>query len=110
MSKRNLKKNAAKGRRYSIAEKRAVLELVESVNLERGRGGIAVASQRFGVSPLTISNWMKRSGVPSVRGARSNVHFASNLRRLAEIHESISKKEAELLKLQRDYSALKKKL
>ena len=53
---------------------------------------------------------MQKTGVPSVRGARSNVNFASNLRRLADIHESISKKEAELLKLQREYAALKKKL
>lgn len=79
-------------------------------NAERGRGGITAASKKFGITPLTISNWMQKTGVPSVRGARSNVNFASNLRRLADIHESISKKEAELLKLQREYAALKKKL
>lgn len=100
----------SKGKRYADKEKAQVLAFVEKTNAENGRGGITAASKKFGVTPLTISNWMKRSGVPSVRGARSNVHFASNLRRLAEIHESISKKEAELLKLQRDYSTLKKKL
>jgi hypothetical protein len=100
----------SKGTRYADKEKARVLAFVEKTNAENGRGGITAASKKFGITPLTISNWMKRSGVPSVRGARSNVHFASNLRRLADIHASISKKEAELLKLQREYSELKKKL
>jgi transposase-like protein len=97
----------SKGKRYTDKEKAQVVAFVEKTNAEHGRGGITVASKKFGITPLSISNWMKKAGV---RTTRSNVHFASNLRRLADIHESISKKEAELLNFQREYAALKKKL
>ena len=100
----------SKGKRYTDKEKAQVLSFVEKTNAEKGRGGITAASKKFGITPLTISNWMKKTGVPSTRGARSSANFAANLRRLADIHESISKKEAELHKLQREYAALKKKL
>ena len=36
--------------------------------------------------------------------------LAPNLRRLADLHENISKKESELAKLRREYATLKKKL
>ena len=100
----------SKGKRYTDNEKAQVVAFVEKTNAEHGRGGITAASKKFGITPLSISNWMKKTGDSSVRSARSKVHFASNLRRLADIHESISKKEAELLSLQREYAALKKKL
>ena len=100
----------SKGKRYSDKEKAQVLSFVEKTNAEKGRGGITAASKKFGITPLTISNWMKKTGITSVRGARSKTDFAANLRRLADVHESISKKEVELLKLQREYAALKKKL
>ena len=108
MSKRNPKKNAAKGRRYSIAEKRAVLELVESVNLERGRGGIAVASQRFGVSPLTISNWLRSDGLPTRgNGSRPSIEV---FHRMADLHEKIIKVEAELTAFEKEYAKLKSEI
>ncbi len=100
----------SKGKRYTDKEKAQVLAFVEKTNAEKGRGGITAASKKFGITPLTISNWMKRTGVSSVRGGRNSVNFSANLRRLADIHEAISKKEAELLKLQREYASLKKKL
>ena len=72
----------SKGKRYTNKEKAQVLSFVEKTNAEKGRGGITAASKKFGITPLTISNWMKKTGVPSVRGARSNANFADNLRRL----------------------------
>jgi len=103
MSKR--KKNAAKGRRYSISEKRAVLEFVESVNLERGRGGIAAAAQQFGVSPLTISNWLRSDGMPTRgSGVRPSIEV---FRRMAELHEQIVKAEGELATYEKEYARLK---
>ena len=101
----NRKKNAAKGRRYSISEKRAVLEFVESVNLERGRGGIAAAAQQFGVSPLTISNWMRSDGMPT-RGSGARP-FIEVFRRMAELHEQIGKVEGELATDEKEYARLK---
>ena len=100
----------SKGKRYTDKEKAQVLSFVEKTNAEKGRGGITAASKKFGITPLTISNWIKKTGMPSVRSPRNSANFAANLRRLADIHESISKKENELLKLQREYASLKKKL
>lgn len=109
MSKRNGKNNAAKGRRYSVSEKRAVLDYVESVNLERGRGGIAAAAKRYGVSPLTISNWLRSEGSTPQRatGSRPSVDV---FRRLAELHEKIIKVESELEEYEREYARLKSEI
>lgn len=109
MSKPTGKKNAAKGRRYSIAEKRAVLDYVESVNLERGRGGIAAASGHFGVSPLTISNWLRSDGMPT-RGGGGNRPSVEVFRRLAELHERIVKVESELSAYEKEYVRLKSEI
>ena len=55
-------KKAAKGKRYTKAEKAKILAFVES----EGRGGQSKAAKKFGVSPLTISNWRKsKGGAPS---------------------------------------------
>ncbi|MDA0767995.1 MAG: hypothetical protein O3A92_14390 [Verrucomicrobia bacterium] len=103
------KKPNGKGKRYTDKEKSQVLEFVDKVNAEKGRGGITAAAAKFNVTPLTISNWMKKTDAtpPSVR---SGAHFSSNLRRLADIHEEIMQAETVLTKLKREYAALKKKL
>ena len=102
------KNNAAKGRRYSIAEKRAVLEFVEKVNSERGRGGISSASKRFGVSPLTISTWIRSAGAPTQRaGSRAS---ADVFRRLAELHDRIVRMESDLAASRKEYARLKSRI
>lgn len=103
------KKPKGKGKRYTDKEKSLVLAFVDKTNAAKGRGGITAAAARFGVTPLTISNWMKKTGAttPTIR---SSAHFSANLRRLADLHEAIVKKESELNSLKREYAALKKKL
>ena len=64
MSEKTSSVNAAKGRRYSIKEKQEILDFVDQVNAEKGRGGQSAASKKFTISPLTISAWI-RSGVSS---------------------------------------------
>ena len=108
MSRGKGKKNAAKGRRYSIAEKRAVLEFVEKVNRDRGRGGISSAAKHFGVSPLTISNWLRSDGMPT-RGTGSRPS-ADVFRRLAELHDEIVRVESELAAFRKEYARLKNKI
>lgn len=49
---------ATKGKRYSEAEKSEILAFIE----KQGRGGQTAASKKFGVSPLTLSSWRKKSG------------------------------------------------
>ena len=56
------KKLATKGKRYSPAEKEKAPDFVEKVNAEKGRGGVTTASKKFGVTALTVSNWLKKAG------------------------------------------------
>lgn len=105
------KTNKSKGRRYTDKEKAQVLAFVQKVNSEKGRGGITAAAGKFEITPLTISNWLRKAETPPARSATpAKADFADNLRRLADLHEAISQKEAELASLHREYSILKKKL
>ena len=105
------KSKKSKGKRYSEQERAQVLAFVDKTNAMKGRGGIAAAAKKYGVTPLTISTWMKKVGAASsVAQRRANGNFSENLRRLADLHEAIASKEAELAQLRREYIALKKKL
>ena len=113
-SKRAAKKsvtsaNKAKGRRYSAKERAEVLSHVDSINSEKGRGGITAAAAKFGVTPLTISAWMRSQGLPT-RGSGPSKATPQDFRRLAELHEEILQAENRLSDLKRDYSTLKRKL
>jgi len=101
--------NKAKGKRYSAAEKAKVLAMVEKVNAEKGRGGITAAAEKFGVTPLTISAWLRNAGI-STRGAGKSQAGPEVFRRLAELHETILRTEEELANLKQEYAALKRKL
>lgn len=56
------KKNPSKGKRYSAKQKQQVIDFVNQVNATKGRGGQAAASKKFGITPLTISAWLKKAG------------------------------------------------
>lgn len=57
------KKTIVKGKRYSPAEKQAVVDYVNQVNAQYGRGGQSAAAKKFSVSVLTVSAWLKAAGV-----------------------------------------------
>ena len=101
--------NQAKGKRYSASEKAKVLATVEKVNAEKGRGGITAAAAKYGVTPLTISSWLRSAGI-STRGGGKSQAGPEVFRRLAELHETIIRTEEELSKLQQEYAGLKRKL
>lgn len=63
-------KKASKGKRYSLAEKQKVIEFVNEVNASKGRGGQSAASKKFGISPLTISSWLKSGGAAPKKPGR----------------------------------------
>ena len=106
---KNADANKAKGKRYSAAEKAKILATVEKVNAEKGRGGITAAAEKFGVTPLTISAWLRNAGI-STRGAGKSQAGPEVFRRLAELHETIIRTEDELSSLKQEYAALKRKL
>jgi transposase-like protein len=57
------KKSITKSKRYTPAEKQAVVDFVNQVNAQQGRGGQATAAKKFGISVLSVSNWLKDAGV-----------------------------------------------
>ena len=61
------KKGSLQGKRYSDAQKKDVVDFVVAVNTSKGRGGLSAATQKFGISPLSISSWLRKSGVKAAK-------------------------------------------
>lgn len=119
-------KKTAKGKRYSVEEKQEIIDYVAKVNAEKGRGGQTEASKKFGVSPLTISTWIKQGGAKkggkpgrkpgrkpgkkaaAPRGSSGNV--GAVLDRLASLDAKISAKRQELSDLETEFQNLKNSL
>ena len=56
------KKSAVKGVRYTPAQKKEVVDFATSYNVANGRGGQSKAAEKFNISQLTISSWLKSAG------------------------------------------------
>ena len=63
----NSKKTTTKGKRYTDEQKREVVDFVVAANASKGRGGLSAAAQKFGISPISISSWLKKSGVKAAK-------------------------------------------
>lgn len=99
----------SRGKRYTAAEKDEILAFVRQVNEKLGRGGAARAARRFGVTPLTIHNWLRAAEDPISRGRQSgrNPELLKSLQRMAELHERIAKLEQDLVDLHKEYRNVK---
>ncbi|MGC4013389.1 MAG: hypothetical protein QM755_02565 [Luteolibacter sp.] len=107
-------KKSAKGKRYTPEEKQTVVDFVNAANSEKGRGGVAAAVKKFGISGLTITSWVKNSGGSvklSKKGAgRSGGARSSVLDQLAGLDREIATRRKELEALESKFQALKAKL
>ncbi len=123
----NAKKNAAKkakggakkgpkgvGKRYSTEEKQEVVNFVNNYNSVNGRGGQSEAARKFNISILTVSAWLKNSGVKIAKsGKASKVSVAvpagltTKVARHLEMSDRVRKAEVELEKLRAGYESLK---
>jgi len=101
-----------KGKRYTAAEKAEVLNWVNDYNVKHGRGGVANASKDFGITQLTIHNWVRQGGAAMSSGSGTRVapNHAGILRQLADLLDDITKRETDLAKLRKEYDNLRKKL
>jgi transposase-like protein len=104
-----------KGKRYTKEEKQKVLDFADSVDAEKGRGGVAAAAREFGVTPLTITSWRKKaegagSSPSSAKGSRGATAQSRALHRLGEILDEIDTKKSEISSLEKEYAKLKKKV
>jgi transposase-like protein len=64
-------KASTKGVRYTDAQKKEVVDFTVNYNSANGRGGQSKASEKFNVSQLTISGWLKAAGAPSSKSAKA---------------------------------------
>lgn len=101
-----------KGKRYTAAEKAEVLGWVNDYNVKHGRGGVANASKKFGITQLTLHNWVRQGGaaMSTTSATRVAPNHAGILRDLADLLDEISQRETELTELRKNYDALRKKL
>lgn len=101
-----------KGKRYTAAEKAEVLNWVNDYNARNGRGGVANASKEFGITQLTIHNWVRQGGAAmgTVSSHRVSPNHSGILRDLADLLDQISERESELGNLRKEYDDLRKKL
>ncbi len=60
-----------KGVRYTDEQKKEITDFVADYNAANNRGGQAKASEKYGVSQLTISTWIKGSGTSSKKAAKA---------------------------------------
>ena len=114
------KKSGTKGKRYSPAEKQKVLALVEQVNAKKGRGGVTAAVKKFGVTALTISNWIKKEGggamkvakaaAPRKRADKRPGKSAGTWERMVALKADIDVMERKLEAKKAEFSQLAKKL
>ncbi len=101
----------SKGKRYTSAEKAEVLKWVNDYNVKHGRGGVANASKQFGITQLTIHNWVRQGGaVMGTRALKVSANQSGILRDLADLLDQIAERETELQKLRKEYTDLQKQL
>jgi hypothetical protein len=100
--------------RYDQKKKDEVVAFILNFNEKNGRGGQSAAAKKYKVTPITISNWLKKAGVkgknkkkktgpkpgPKKKGAprgprKSSGSKSSILGRLMKIQTQIESLEAE---------------
>ena len=114
------KKAGGRGKRYTADQKAKVVKFVNDHNAKNnGRGGATAASKKFKISQITIGLWMKSASPSKPKAVKSTakrgrkkaaLSFPVKLRRIADLHESISKLKTQLASLEAEYEALKKDL
>ena len=106
----------AKGRgvRYDAAKKQEVIDFVAAYNAKNGRGGQSEAARKFGITILTVSSWLKGSGVKAPKAPKvPKGTKAAKAPKEAAVSPGITNKVKALLdlgdqirKLQAQYAAL----
>jgi len=105
--------SSLRGKRYTLQEKAEVLDFVDRYNAEHGRGGQTAATQKFGLSPLSISSWRKqalRNGTISDGHSSSSSPVGRALAQLQELHERIVEQEKSIQRLKAKFDSLKASL
>jgi hypothetical protein len=111
------------GKRYTAAEKTEIAQFIAAYNAEHKRGGMKTASEKYGVSVVTLSNWGKKTkGSPKRKSkAKGKPVAAKKVVKTVAAKQVVSDDadailgrlqaiRAEIATLEKEYNALKKKL
>ncbi len=117
------------GKRYSAEQKAEMMQFISDYNAKNKRGGMKTASDKYGVSVVTLSNWAKQNKSPKKRKVkaktavkkvvvkkkgRKKIAKASPAAPAVESPDAILKRlqaiRAEVNALEKEYNSLKKKL
>lgn len=110
------------GKRYSAEEKAEIFEFIVAYDGQNKRGGMKAASDKYGVSVVTLSNWKKAKGLkkrkPKAKVKRvankKTAKVATSVRVVGDTPEAILSRlqaiRAEVHSLEKEYNSLKKKL
>lgn len=113
-------------KRYSSDEKKEIIAFVEKHDAENGRGGKTAAVAKYGISPISLSAWVKSAGGPvssgKKRGRKASSKkaaktvkvtgtkvgsLAGKLNELTALAGQIEKVESDLGKLRAKFNSLK---
>lgn len=101
MSKKTI--NKKKGKRYTKTERQNILAYVNDYNTEHGRGGLTGAVKKYGISAVTIRQWLTASEV-------SQTQAGDNIRALARLKDEIQQLQQQLDAKQVQYEELKSRV
>lgn len=105
------KKANIRGKRYTADEKSKVVTYVQDYNTANGRGGQNSAAAKFGISQLTISNWLKSAGVSGKsKGLGSKNSMQNKLATMLTLGQEIAQLERDLNSKRSKFDALKASL
>ena len=100
-------------KRYTEEQKTDILAFIEKFNAENGRGGQTAAVKKYGVTPLTLAAWSKKSAKKPKKAGKSAKKFrnpAKLIDRLKVVSSEIAKAEKSLEKLQAEAKELRKEI
>ncbi len=108
------------GKRYSVEDKTEIAEFIKAYNAEHKRGGMKAASDKYGVSVVTLSNWGKSTRKPKKKAKAKVVKpkTATEVKAIVEqtptgpdayLYRMLTIR-AEIAKLEKEYENLKAKL
>lgn len=120
------KKSAITGKRYTPGEKKEIIDFIVDYNAKNGRGGQLHAFKKWGVSQITIANWLKQSGntpkaakTPKAKksvataskvAAASGGSMEAKLAKLLQLSKSIAATETSLTAMRKEFEAIKASL
>lgn len=119
MSENPVKGN--QGKRYSAADKAEMAKFIADYNEQHKRGGMKAASEKYGVSVVTLSNWGKASKTPKKKRAKAKKVVQKKVVKVSAPVEKVVAGPGAILSrmqviisevgaLEKEYEGLKKKL